>query len=94
MFINTAPAHSGSRLLAELGTFYALELRGDRKRIAIGPTVVFNDNDLTALNARYDDIVSALESGDVVIYDCTKKVGYWKAKKATGRAPASKEGES
>ena len=30
--------------------------------------------------ARFDDIVDAVNSKSVVVYDLTKKVGYWKPK--------------
>lgn len=53
---------------------------------------IMNEGTPEELQARFDDIAEALNSGKVVVYDANKDVGYWKpkttTKKATPKAPA------
>lgn len=58
-------------------------------------TVAATSNDADALSARFEDIVDALNSGDVTVYDVRKDVGYWKPKTrahSTAKKPAAKSG--
>lgn len=40
--------------------------------------------------ARFNDLVDALNSGNVIVYDVTQKVGYWKPKHTTRSKPGPK----
>ena len=75
----------------------------DKRLIISGNTLTFYgqsdiigvSNDATALLARFNDIVDALDSGNVNVYDVRKDVGYWKPKTrahSTAKKPAAKSG--
>ena len=75
----------------------------EKDLIISGDTLVFygenyiieTSNDSETLSVRFDDIVDALNSGDVKVYDVRKDVGYWKSKSrapSTAKKPAAKSG--
>ena len=75
----------------------------EKDLIVTGNTIVFygenytveRSDDVDALSARFDDIVDALNSGDVNVYDVRKDVGYWKPKTrahSTAKKTAAKSG--
>ena len=91
MFINTVPSTDGSRALLSLADGVPIELAAPRNRIKSGAQVVFSSRDPEELTARYNDICAAIVDGGVTVYDCTKRVGYWKKSAA---AAAKKEAPS
>ena len=94
MFIKNQPTTDGDRALIPLNEAQALELVTDRMRLKSGNILVYKNDDLEALNARFDDICDAVVSGNVEIYDVNEPVGYWKPKPARRKkqeAPSGSE---
>lgn len=56
------------------------------------PSTRYEDTDegIAAGKVRYNDIVSALNSEKVIVYDMTKPVGYWKPKHPSKTKAAAK----
>ena len=79
--------------LGNLDTYGGINTDNGRVSFNI-PTVsrILNGGSSADIDARFDDICDALDSGKVVVYDANKPVGYWKPKtthkKAASKAPA------
>ena len=55
---------------------------------------VVNGGEPEEVQARFDDIVAALNSGKVIVYDVSKAVGYWKPKPSTHKKAEPKASPS
>ena len=74
----------GRSFLGELEALGGISLDSDRISFNNGATsYVMQDEPQEVLEARFNDIVAALNSGKVIVYDRSKPVGYWKPKPST-----------
>ena len=67
----------------------SLELREGVVGFPHAGNPVETGTDQAELEKRFLDIVDALDSGDVRVYDTRKAVGYWKPKPARAKKPAA-----
>ena len=86
-----APSNS---VLVNLENTRHLVRRNDRL-VADNATTILQSQETEPLKKRFADIVAALESGKVKVYDVDKDVGYWNPKpkpkpkpKSTPKPPA------
>lgn len=76
--------------LQNIDAFPAITLRNGYIGFPNGGQYVVVDTDQEALKSRFEDIVEALASGEVRVYDTREKVGYWKPKPKPARSHAKK----
>ena len=84
----------GRTVLADLKVSGGIKINNQRIQNGVGNSGVTlaREDNLDLLQARFNDIVAALASGKVGVYDTSEEVGYWKPKatpkKAAAKAPA------
>lgn len=83
--------NSDRSFLGNLEQNGGINLQSGKVRFNIGGNYILHNVSDEEANARFDDIVAALGSGKVGIYDASKAVGYWKPKPASS---APKKAES
>ena len=81
---------SGDRMyLQNIDTFGSIALRAGYIGFPGAGEYIAQSTDQSELEERFLDIVAAVDSGDVNVYDTRKAVGYWKPKPARAKKPAA-----
>ena len=76
--------------LQNTDTFGSIALRTGYIGFPGAGEYIAQNEDQSVLEERFLDIVAAIESGDVRVYDTRKAVGYWKPKPArAAKKPAA-----
>lgn len=84
-------SQSGDRLyLQNSNVFGVISLREGLIEFPNAPQYIARGTDQAELEARFLDIVEAIDAGDVRVYDTRKAVGYWKPKPARAKKAAAK----
>lgn len=80
----------GHLFLQNVNAFPAITLRGGYIGFPNAGQNIVASSDQDELKVRFLDIVDALASGDVTVYDTREKVGYWKPKPKAARSHTKK----